>query len=549
MHAHAQTAAKALELEAERLPPIERLRYWLLADAPAWLISAIFHMIVLLVLGLVLGREIADRMLGDGDAPVYLSAQRDPEPTETLKLEPMIDIKAPIEPTVLDPALLLVKGVPGSKDGDVDADSVEVEGVDLPSGGVPEVSNKALIGGLGAPAFGKGAGPVIHGPGGAEPSQGPGGPSVMYTTGKRRRGPKGDGVTPATERAVAAGLVWLARHQNADGSWSINHTHSKKCIDGTCTGAGQSESRAGATALGVLPFLGAGVTQVDQFKDPSGRRLPYHLTVRNALRWLVAHQKENGDLSGGEHTMYAHGLATIALCEAYGMTYDPAVGRAAQQAVQFIQSGQNDRGSWRYQHGTADGDTSVFGWEIMALKSAQMAGLSVDPERLQRGRKWLSLVAAAGDGTSQSGGQFAYTPGARPTPCMSAVGLLITQYLGAPRSDPTLTGGVQYLMTNLPRVEDRNIYYWYYAAQVMHNMSGPDWDTWNRNTRRILIETQCQSGCAAGSWDPHAPTRDAWGAQGGRLMVTSLSCLTLEVYYRYLPLYRLNKTDTKEGVL
>jgi hypothetical protein len=75
----------------------------------------------------------------------------------------------------------------------------------------------------------------------------------------------------------------------------------------------------------------------------------------------------------------------------------------------------------------------------------------------------------------------------------------------------------------------------------MHNVPGPEWDAWNRQMRRILIDTQERSGCAAGSWDPARPVDDPWGNQGGRLMVTSLSCLTLEVYYRYLPLYTLDK--------
>ena len=71
----------------------------------------------------------------------------------------------------------------------------------------------------------------------------------------------------------------------------------------------------------------------------------------------------------------------------------------------------------------------------------------------------------------------------------------------------------------------------------MHNFSGPQWDVWNRKMRQLLINTQAKDSCAAGSWDPDKPTKDAWGAQGGRLMVTSLSALTLEVYYRYAPLW------------
>jgi hypothetical protein len=78
----------------------------------------------------------------------------------------------------------------------------------------------------------------------------------------------------------------------------------------------------------------------------------------------------------------------------------------------------------------------------------------------------------------------------------------------------------------------------------MHNVSGPDWDNWNRRMRRVLTNTQCKEGCATGSWDPDKPTKDACGDPGGRLMVTSLSALTLEVYYRYLPLYKLDNTDS-----
>jgi hypothetical protein len=106
-----------------------------------------------------------------------------------------------------------------------------------------------------------------------------------------------------------------------------------------------------------------------------------------------------------------------------------------------------------------------------------------------------------------------------------------------------IVGGVQYLMANQPEPQAHNLYYWYYATQVMHNMADKDWDTWNRKMRTILVNTQSREGCASGSWDPDKPQRDAWGGAGGRLMMTSLSALTLEVYYRYLPLYKLDKPE------
>ncbi len=342
------------------------------------------------------------------------------------------------------------------------------------------------------------------------------------------------GGTKQTERAVAGALNWLARHQSGDGSWSIDNF---PCPEKSCTGVGSiHNANAAGTALGVLPFLAAG--QTHQSKGP------YKTHINKALNWLISHQDRTGDLSAGGPQMYSHGLAAIALCEAYGMTNDSHIRHAAQAAVQFILSSQNAQGGWRYYYNSKDSDISVYGWQMMALKSALMANLEVNPAKVEEARKWLETVQPTGD-NSQSRGLFSYVPGDQVTPCRSSIGLLITQYLGATKNDPTITGGVRYLMDNLPDVKSRDIYYWYYATQVMHNMCDADWDTWNRKMRKLLVETQCKTGCATGSWDPVVPTKDNWGTYGGRVMMTSLSALTLEVYYRYLPLYQLDREEEK----
>lgn len=331
------------------------------------------------------------------------------------------------------------------------------------------------------------------------------------------------GGTKQTERCVAAALNWLARHQKSDGSWRLLIDFADKCKDGTCRGGGSIDSAAAATALALLPFLAAG--QSHQSKGP------YQKNVQAGLYWFTSHQKNDGDLSsGGQQQMYTHGIATLAMCEAYGLSRDRTIGEAAQRAIQFIERAQNAQsGGWRYAPGEP-GDTSVFGWQFMALKSAQMAGLTVSSQTLAGARRWLK---AAGNGS----GQFSYQPAGEMTPSMTAVGLLSIQHLGAARRDPFILGGQAYLMSNMPNSAQRNCYYWYYASQAMHNMLGYEWDTWNRRVRNLLIESQATKGCAAGSWSPDNPTKDVWGEQGGRLMVTSLSCLTLQVYYRYSPVY------------
>ena len=120
---------------------------------------------------------------------------------------------------------------------------------------------------------------------------------------------------------------------------------------------------------------------------------------------------------------------------------------------------------------------SVAGWQIMAMKSAQMAGLQV-PQDLQ-GQGLPDACA------SEASGTFGYMPGGGGSPAMTAVGLLCNQYMHMKRDDPISSAA------NRPHASaagelrgQRNLYYWYYGTQVMHNLPGPDWDKWNRAMRQ-----------------------------------------------------------------
>ncbi|MCA9170765.1 MAG: hypothetical protein KDB23_23970, partial [Planctomycetales bacterium] len=154
-----------------------------------------------------------------------------------------------------------------------------------------------------------------------------------------------EGGTTLTEAAVARGLRWLAIHQQPDGSWSLHRFHDHPACDGRCNGRAHLRSDCAATALALLPFLGAGQTPQTGI---------YHDEVRRGLEWLVDHQERNGDLrydADGQPGMYVHGQATIVLSEAFAMTGDPALKRAAQKAVNFIVDAQHRRGGWRYRPG------------------------------------------------------------------------------------------------------------------------------------------------------------------------------------------------------
>ncbi|HZN33162.1 MAG TPA: prenyltransferase/squalene oxidase repeat-containing protein [Pirellulaceae bacterium] len=496
----------------------------------SWLASMAIHMTLFIILALVLGTIHVAATIGA--APVFEVIE------EPQSLEPEITHfevgYTPTDPTELTTETLTMTEAPSVEAQFNDNSPIFTEA----GGGI--VGGDSNFGGLGGfNVAASGLGPIVKGGGGVDAgagfgkNMGTGGAGTGF--GSRGTGMReamlGTGGTKQSERAVAAALNWIARHQSPDGKWSLNHT--PMCRSGFCSGPGGANSDGAGTGLGLLPFLAAGQTH-----ESKG---PYQKNILAGINFLIKNQKKTGDLSVNGSQMYAHGLATIALCEAYGMTQDSRIGYAAQAAIDFIQSGQNRDGAWRYQHGTEQSDTSVYGWQVMALKSGQMAGLNVNPASLQGAKQYLSKVSLG-----QYKSEFSYTPGGGPTFTMTSVGLLTSQYLGARRDDPVIIGGVEYLSKRKPSVNQRNTYYWYYATQVMHNVPGAQWDDWNRTMRRILIDTQEKSGCQAGSWDPDKPEPDPWGNQGGRLMVTSLSCLTLEVYYRYLPLYKID--DVKKDL-
>lgn len=323
-----------------------------------------------------------------------------------------------------------------------------------------------------------------------------------------------------SEEAVERGLRWLAAHQHEDGSWRF-HFDGLPCSN-ACRNPGTESSSTGSTALALLPFFGAGYTH---------REGPYVDTINKGLYYLcnrMLNVPQGGDLQEG--TMYAQGLATIVLCEAYAMSKDEKLRPYAQQAVKFVLYAQDQRGGgWRYTPGMP-GDTTMTGWQLMALKSALLAGLEVPSSRFFLAGKFLDGVQ------SERGAAYGYRTTIK-RPSTSAVGLLCRMYLGWNKTHPAVREGVHFFDRLGPSPTD--IYMDYYATQLMFHHGGSPWDRWNKKMRDYLIQTQATQGHENGSWhfnDPH-------GNAGGRLYSTALAILTLEVYYRYLPLFSTEAVD------
>jgi len=341
-----------------------------------------------------------------------------------------------------------------------------------------------------------------------------------------------EGGTVESEAAVERGLDWLARHQSPAGYWSLDPT--PHCTEGPCPARPSMTSNTAATGLALLPMLGAGHSH-----SQPGR---FQTAIERGLDWLINVQQPSGEIftgGNGNTRMYSHAIATMALCEALGVSKDPRLVQPAQRAVNFIVSSQNpEGGGWRYEPG-ASGDTSVFGWQLMALRSASLAGLEIPTRTIQGCHVYLD-----GASVDPVGSRYSYRPGRSPSPVMTAEALLCRQYLGWPRHWPPLRNGAAMVYSDLMNNGERNLYYWYYATPLLHNMGGEAWKRWNKSVRDRLVANQIKGeDCERGSWDPTEPQPDRWGRSAGRHYVTCLALLTLEVYYRYLPLYREGDRD------
>ncbi len=335
---------------------------------------------------------------------------------------------------------------------------------------------------------------------------------------KRRQFIKELGGTAQTEEAVEQALVWLSHAQSDDGRWDIDAFKTVK----ECGGAGDlANEDVGLTGLVLLAYLGAGYTHLDG---------AYQETVRKGFDWLLNCAKEDGDIRG-DGQMYGQAMATAALCELYSLTGDERLLEPTRRAVKFIVDSQMPESGWRFTSQN-ESDTSVTGWQILALKSAQIAGFEVPAQTFKWMEIWLDKVRQGTDG-----GLYSYKPGHVVTPVMTAEGAFCQLFMGE-TSARAQAESIAFIMQNLPAWDPAgrsvHIYYWYYATLTMYLSGAHEFAAWNSALTQALLKGRRTSGPAAGSWDPVCRL----GTHGGRVYSTAVGTLCLEVYYRFLPLYK-----------
>ena len=327
---------------------------------------------------------------------------------------------------------------------------------------------------------------------------------------------KRQGGGPETEAAVALALEWLKKNQSKDGHW--NH---------------RSGHITAATGLAMLAYMGWGAKHTE-----SG---PYQNVLRKAVEWMLAKER-SGDLRY-RGDMYDHGIAAIALAEAYNLTRDERLLKPIERMVDFTVKAQNPTtGGWRYrtyrENPRDKGDLSVSGWQLMALKSARLGGINVPEETFEKARVFLTAVMVGDRG-------YEYQPGRKPSNAMIAEGLFCEQILREGRMNEQMKRSTTLIQSSLPKSSTVDYYYWYYGSLAMRQAQGEAWNAWNDRLKPILLQKQILTGSNRGSWVSQG-NKHGYASIAGPVVTTAMAALSLEVYYRYLPLYSPEWSKTEK---
>lgn len=353
-----------------------------------------------------------------------------------------------------------------------------------------------------------------------------------------------------TEKAVAAGLAYLASIQAEDGSWGRRSKVDPK----------YGETMVGTTALSTLAFLGAG--------HHPGRDSEYREAVTRAIQYLLEAQTRGGHF-GFRTSAYSHGISAYALGEAYLLSKDADLLPPLRRAIDHLLAQQEldpDQpsffGGWSYYYD--DGHrydryprVSVTVWQVMAVETATFAGLDIDPGHLKAARHFLEESWSPrlqrilyNRKPSRLRSQYPTLPGSTPAATFALI------LLGADPESAAVQGGLSFVADRPPSVwresgtgqfirnGSGNPYFWYYGTLALFLRGGPAWDAWNERLKATLLPSQEEDG----SWEPISIYADYAGdTERYRAYTTALNVLMLEVYYRYLTPFLESSTTRASG--
>jgi len=343
----------------------------------------------------------------------------------------------------------------------------------------------------------------------------------------------------STEKAVAAGLDWLARHQGDDGGWDADG-FSSRCTSGgaKCEGVGKGQHGeemacpfdAAISALCTLAFLGAG-------------HGPF---VEGDARGPVV-EKALARLSRGQDA-WTLPIATQAFAEAEALDGKGRWKEAAVAGAESLLRARGKDGGWGYASGFRDGsDVPYSGLVVPALVAARDVGVDLPATLGAEVDAWLGTL-------EEKNGRLAYLKEGRaygytPTSVNGLTAAAIRGWLGAGTSSKRHRAHLSVAAREHPvwkiewkelevpgrgkqrvQIGNLSLYAWWYGAMATFQAGGDAWSGYFGAAKSALLSHQRKDGCAKGSWDPEG---DYERRTGGRVFATALAVMILETPYRH----------------
>jgi len=300
------------------------------------------------------------------------------------------------------------------------------------------------------------------------------------------------------KQSINRGLEFFAKTQDDDGGWGKGN-------------------RTGGTSLALMSFMLQG-------HIPGEGK--YGKVTAKAIGHLLSVEKVGYFHDDTDRGMYEHGLALLALSEAWGQSKDPRIRPALMRGVNVTLNAQNHQGGWRYKPSPSSADTSCTVMQVVALASAREAGIAVPAKSMQRAVKFIlgcENRTTGGFTYMQAGGA---PVGAAGFP-LSAAGTL-SLVLSGQSKHPATRGGIAYINAQPNSTfENTGHYYYahYYATQAMFQAGPKYFDSFYSKLSKALLKKQREDG-GWGQYNTSSPVN------------TGFAILCLGVPYRYLPIYQ-----------
>jgi hypothetical protein len=494
----------------------------LFSMAPAWAISMLVHIIVLLSMALVVNevpKPEAPRMITASAPEVEENFE---EFEDVVEDQPVVPDQETAEFVTLpaDSEVREVEVVTQAEDLDAAQTSVELTDISLDTAAATDLLS--AVGTVGGTAAGIG-----------------GRTSSVLRADMMRSGMRGIYTAELAEQIdtdAEEAIHWLWDHQMPDGGWSFDCAKNPSC-QGQCANPKNKShlnDRVAATALALWPslmkgYIHGGARSKTKFDHRPKVEMGLAFLARNVIEGKGKAYHQGGD-------MYSQALTAAVLSEGYAMSQDKRLQVPAQMAIDFIMAAQDPSGGgWGYQP-KRPGDTSIVAWQMVALKSANMSYLRVNPLTVKKAVSFLDSVQSDG------GAAYGYSDPTSVRPALTGAGLLCRIFTGWKQDNDALLRGARSLAKRGPTSD---MYYTYYATQVLYHLQNrlpEEWNAWQTALIPLLHKAQVSEGHQKGSFFTGLDAGHAADV-GGRLYLTSMATMTLEVYFKLGVIYAKQAAD------